>query len=123
MPEFNRKDLEEVIFREFEINSLTPLINSQIGKFITEREYSYKEIAQALVFFTQVDNGKYDPKYGIGIVPFVIERSRAFFEQKRREKEKQMKSIKSDIPDIILEPKELKRKRKLQRINIEELED
>jgi hypothetical protein len=123
MPEFNRKDLEEVIFREFEINSLPPLINTQIGKLITERGYSYKEIAQALVFFTQVDNGKYDPKYGIGIVPFVMDRAKEFFEQKRREKEKQIKSVKSDIPDIILEPKELKRKRKLQRINIEELED
>jgi hypothetical protein len=91
MPEFNRKDLEEVIFKEFEINSLTPLINSQIGKLITERGYSYKEIAQALVFFTQVDNGKYDPKYGIGIIPFIMDRAKAFFEQKRREKEKAIK--------------------------------
>jgi hypothetical protein len=123
MQEFNRKDLEEVIFREFEINSLTPLIISQIGKFITERGYSYKEIAQALVFFTQVDKGEYDPKYGIGIVPFVMERAQLFFEQKRRDKEKQLKSIKTDVPNIILEPKELKRKRKLQRINIEGLED
>lgn len=123
--EFTRKDLERMILEQFEINQITPIINSQIGKMITERGYSYKDIARALVFFVEIEKGTYDPKYGIGIVPFVMDRAQAFFERKRIEKKKQLENLKQnkDKPIIILKPQKLKKKKKLDKINLEDLED
>jgi hypothetical protein len=122
--DFKREDLEKIIKEQLNIPTISPLINRQIGKYVTGLGYSYKEIAQALVFYLEVDNGVFDPKYGIGIVPYVIDRSRAFFEQKRREKEEQIKSLinKGNQVDIILKPEKLQEKKKIRKINIEELE-
>lgn len=123
--DFTRADLEKIILEQFNISKLTPLLNTQIGKFITERGYSYKEIAQALVFFVEIDKGVLDTKFGLGIVPHVMDRAKAFFEQKRREKQQQLDSLKNvkNESDIILQPQKLKNKRKINKINLEELED
>jgi hypothetical protein len=123
--DFKRPELEQIIKDQLNIENITPLINRQIGKYVTGLGFTYKEIAQALVFYSEVDKGVFDPKYGIGIVPYVMDRSKAFFEQKRKEKEKQMKSLisKSNEPDIILKPQKLQEKKKIRKINIEELED
>lgn len=123
--DFTRADLEKIVLEQFNLTKMTPLLNTQIGKFITERGYSYKEIAQALVFFVEVDKGEIDVKFGLGIVPHVMDRAKAFFEQKRREKQKQLESLKNvnNEIDIILQPQKLKNKRTIKKINLEELED
>jgi len=66
---FNREDLEKIIKEQFNMPSISLTIRKQIHKFVTELGLSYKEIAQALVFYVEVDKGQLDPKYGIGIVP------------------------------------------------------
>lgn len=123
--DFKRADLEKLIKEYFGIDKITSLMNTQIGKFVTERGYSYKEIAQALVFFAEIDKGTLELKYGLGIVPVVMDRSKMFFERKRKEKEEQLKSLenKDEQSNIILYKQKQKATRKIEKISLEELEE
>lgn len=83
----------------FEIKQCPQQILGQIHRFTRERGYSYKDIARALAFYVEVDGGKLEPKYGIGIVPFVMERAQAYFRQLEREKEQQVKAAEAHKKD------------------------
>lgn len=100
------------------------MIERQIHRYRTELGLSYKEIAQAVVFFKEVQKGEYQDKYGIGIVPTVIDQAREYFRKKREEREKQIQSAREteNEPDIILNVSKIKKRRKLERINIDEIE-
>lgn len=76
----------------FEIEQCPQQILGQIHRFTRERGYSYKDIARALAFYVEVDDGKLDPKYGIGIVPFVMERAQTYFKKLELEKEQQKRA-------------------------------
>lgn len=84
-----KQELIDWICDLFEIEQCPQQILGQIHRFTRERGYSYKDIARALAFYTEVDGGKLEPKYGIGIVPFVMERAQAYFRQLEFEKEQQ----------------------------------
>jgi hypothetical protein len=120
---FNREDLEKIIKEQFNMPSISLTIRKQIHKFVTELGLSYKEIAQALVFYVEVDKGQLDPKYGIGIVPYVIDRSKPYFARLKKEKEERLKSLenKKNEETIIFKPQPRERKRP-KKIDIEDLE-
>lgn len=103
--------------------SISPTIKKQIHKYVTELGLSYKEIAQALVFYVEIDKGELNPKYGIGIVPYVIDRSKAYFFKLKKEKEARFESLKNKKEEeiLVLSPK-LKKKKKPEKIDIENLE-
>lgn len=122
--EIGKKELREIICDTLKIPKTTPLIESHIHKYIMELGLTYKEIAQALVYYIEVKGGEYIPMYGLGIVPNVLNEAKAYFEQKRREKENQIKSIEEakKQPDIILEVKKIKKRKKIQPIDIDKLD-
>lgn len=119
-----RKEFDQIICELLNIEEIPVLINSQIYKFTAELDLTYKEICQALYFFIKIENGKYDPKYGIGIVPYVIDKSRKYFKKIKEEKEKQIQSVKNglDTPDIILKVKRTPNKKIIEKIKIEDIE-
>lgn len=122
--EIGKNELREIICDTLKIPKTTPLIESHIHKYIMELGLTYKEIAQALVYYIEVKGGEYIPMYGLGIVPNVLNEAKAYFEQKRREKENQIKSIEEakKQPDIILEVKKIKKRKKIQPIDIDKLD-
>ena len=120
----NKQELREILCDTLGIEKITTMIEKQINKYVLELGLSYKQIAQALVFYMEVDNGNYDPKYGIGIVPHITERADAYFEKKRKELKKQIDSVEeaNKQPDIILKVTKIRKRRKLSKINIDEIE-
>lgn len=120
----DKKELRKFICEVLNIPKITPTIEGQIHRFVMELGVSYKEIAQALVFFLEEEGGTYEEKYGIGILKSVFARSNAHFEKKRKEKEKQIESVKlaKEQPDIVLTVKEIKQRKKRPKIDIENLE-
>lgn len=124
MEEFGKNQLREEICRMLSIPKLTPLIEKQVRDMVTELGVSYLDIAQALAYFLDIKKGKYESMYGIGILRNVLPESKAFFEKIKEEKQKQIKSVEqaNKQPDIILNVKETRKRRKIKTINIDELD-
>ena len=114
MKEIGKQELRDILCEVLAIPKLTPVIESQIHRFKMELGFTYKEIAQALVFYIEEKNGKYESMYGIGIVPNVMEESRAYFKRKKIQQEIQLKSIEkaSKQTDIILNITKVKERKK-----------
>jgi hypothetical protein len=119
-----KKELKEFICDVLQIPKTNSMIESQINRFVVELEFDYKEIAQALVFYYEVQGNKYDSQYGLGILPHVREKANAYFDKKRKEKQKQLESVKeaSKQTDIILKVNKIKRRKQKPRIDIENLD-
>lgn len=121
-----KEELLEYICEWYGINECTQQILNQIYKFTTERRYTYKEIARALSFYIDVQHNQPELKYGIAIVPYVMEDARKFFRQKEEEKQRQLDAAKSHQQEpvstntIKCEPKSTKTIRK-RRIEISDL--
>ena len=92
--EFGREDLDKIICEEFKIEKVNSMMNKQIVKFVTEFEYTYKEIAQALLFFIDIEKGDADIKYGLGIIPHVMDRSRSYIRKLEIQRNQQIRSVK-----------------------------
>lgn len=117
---FGRTELEEKIKEIFEIDEITPLMNTHINKYVLERRWSYLDIARALAYFVEIQGGELKPHMGLGIVPYVIEEARRYFKQLaektklQREESEKFKEHKSNSYDIKcnLLPKPEKRNRR-----------
>lgn len=90
-----KQELLDYICEWYDIPECNQLILNQIYKFTTERRYTYKEIARALSFYIDVQGKQPDIKYGIAIVPFVMDDARKFFKQKEIEKQRQLDAAKA----------------------------
>jgi hypothetical protein len=110
-----KKELEEKIKEILNIKEISTMIKKQITRFVTELDYSYDEIYQALYFFIIIKKEKHDVKYGIGIVPYVINEAKKYFKNEEEKKKEQIKSIEKSN-DIILEIKKIKKKKILEKI-------
>lgn len=122
--EFGREDLDKIICETFNIEKVTSLMNKQIVKFITELGYTYKEIAQALIFFADVEKGNIDIKYGLGIVPHVMDKAQSYIRKLEIQRDQQIRSIqkakKSEKINIIFNNK-IKRKQNKKAIDLEKI--
>jgi len=119
-----KKELRGLICSTLNMSKVPHNIENQITRFVTEQGLTYKQIARALVFFIDVEKGTYEQRYGLGIIPSVVERADAYYEGIKRRRERQKQSIESakKYPDIILEAGQLKRRRKLPQIDMEKIE-
>lgn len=98
-----KQELLKFICDMYGISTCTEIILKQINKYVTERGYKYIEIARALSYFVDVQGNKPEIKYGIAIVPFVMEESRKYFEELKRQKEEQLRAVEaSKSKDIIV---------------------
>ena len=75
-----------------EIPECNTMILQQVHKYITEHGYKPIEIARALSFFVDVQGRTPEIKYGIGIVPHVMEDSRKYFKRLELQKAEQEKA-------------------------------
>lgn len=119
-----KQELREWLCETLGINRLTPMIERQVNRFVTEDGLTYKEVAQAVYFFIEVQGGSYQSKYGIGIVPGVIDDARKYFWKLKQKRDKQIESVEEakKIPEIILEVGQIRKRRKLKPIDITKIE-
>lgn len=68
------------------------MILRQINKYVNEHGWSYKDIARAFAYYVEVQGNTPDPKYGIGIVRFVMDEARKYYETLQKQKEAQIKA-------------------------------
>ena len=121
-----RQELEEKIKEIFEVDSISLLISKQITTYVTERHYTYLDIGRALFYFYEVKNGDKSKCIGIGIVPYVIEESRAYFQELERKiaRQKQEAKVQKENETKVVVCKEPREKRdKTKRINIESIKE
>jgi hypothetical protein len=90
----NKEELCKFICEMFNWSECNTMVLKQINKYVRECGYTYIEIARALSYYADVQGNTPDPKYGIGIVRFVMNDSRKYFEKLRLQKEAQIKAAK-----------------------------
>ena len=80
---FNKVELETLICELFHIEKPTKMMLSQITRFVTGQEYGYTylDIARSLAYFIEEQGNTPDIEKGIGIVPWVIDDARRFYNQ------------------------------------------
>jgi glutaredoxin len=76
-----KKELCNYIMKLLELEELPVLIQHQIEKYCSMLEINYKDIYDALYYFVEIQENKLNPKYGIGIIPDIIDDSRKFFKE------------------------------------------
>lgn len=120
----DKNELKKEILEILKISKITTQINRQINKFVVELGLNYEEIAQALNFYFVVQKNKFDEKYGIGIVPHVVDQAKRYYTKEIDSKKRQLKSVieASKQPDIILKVDTIKQKKKRPKINLDDLE-
>ena len=87
---FTRRDLEKKIKEIFGITEIPSLIDSQITKYVNSKGYTFLDIARALAYHVVVNQATMDPKYGIAIVPYVMNDAKKYFEQEAARVQEQM---------------------------------
>ena len=87
-----KQELIQFICDMFNIKECPEMILRQIHKYVTERRYDYLEIARALSYFVDVQGSSLEIKYGIGIVPVVMEQSRRYFKKQEEQKKQQLEA-------------------------------
>lgn len=120
----DKKELQKIIKEVLNIKAVTTQINRQINRFVVELGLDYKDIAQALTFYFEVQNNAYQSQYGIGIVPHIVDQAKDYYKKEMNKKKKQMKSVldSNKQPDIILKVNKVKRKKERPKINLDDLE-
>ncbi len=119
--EGNRMILEEYIKDILEIDKISPLIKKQIKKYTEEDGMTYLEIRDTLKYFFELKNGNKTKAQGIGIVPYVYDEAKKYYQKIYDITEKAKKvEIKSSIEKNISISRPIS-KVKRRRININSL--
>ena len=87
-----KQELIQFICDMFNVSECTEMILRQIHKYVTERRYDYLEIARALSYYVDVQGESLQIKYGIGIVPFVMDAARKYYKQQEEQKVQQLRA-------------------------------
>lgn len=113
--------LEEYIKDILEIDKISPLIKKQIKKYTEEDGMTYLEIRDTLKYFFELKNGNKTKAQGIGIVPYVYDEAKKYYQKIYDITEKAKKvEIKSSIEKNISISRPIS-KVKRRRININSL--
>lgn len=123
--EGNKLELELYIKNIMNLDKITPLIKSQINKYYTENKYSYKSIMYTLKYFYELQNGDITKAKGIGIVPFVYDEAKKYYEHLNKvtiniDKIKNINKYTNKEREIIIfSPKQKINRKKINLIQIE----
>lgn len=119
---FTRLDLENKIKELFDMPKLTPLIDNQITKLVREKRYSYQDIARALYFWRMEENQMLDNR-GIAIVPYIMDRAIAFFNEKAKQQQEQLEQAEKYIVPVTVIKKPIRRKIQTKQIDITSIKE
>ena len=89
-----KQELCKIICQLMGCEECNAMILRQINKYVNEHGWSYKDIARAFAYYVEVQGNTPDPKYGIGIVRFVMDDARKYYETLQKQKEAQIQAAK-----------------------------
>lgn len=121
-----RAELEDKIKEIFGIETISLLISKQITTYVTEHKYTYLEIARALFYFFEIQQGDISKCRGIGIVPYIMEDARKYFRELERQaiqQAQEAQKLKEKEQSIIICKTTQKRRMKNRMINIESIKE
>ena len=81
----SKEQLIEEICYHHKTDGINQMIRSQITRFVVEHGYTYLEIARALAFYHEVLERPVEKKFGIGIVPHIMDDARKYYKELERE--------------------------------------
>lgn len=118
-----KNELRKMVKEILNLETIPPLLESQIHRFRMELGLTYKEIARALVYFFDVQKNEYKPAFGVGVLPSIVPEANKYYDKLRKQREEQIKSVEAakEHSNIILEVKHIPLKRKTRKIDIESL--
>ena len=102
----DKNKLIDYICKLFNTVEITMLIDNQINKYVKEYDYSYSGIYGTLYYFYELkENQIFEDINGIGIVPFIYEEAKQFFNQlsKINEENKDIE-IENKIINVVMKP-------------------
>lgn len=117
--EIDKENLEEYIKKLFGLEYIVPRIRKQINNFVEEHNYTYSGIRGALIYFFEIKHNSIEKSNGgIGIVPFIYDEAKKYYEslQDIQEENKQVlvqhEEPRKEVVVIIKPPKRRIKKRK-----------
>lgn len=119
-----REMMVNVICTYFNIPYPTGHMLKQMKTFREERNYSYKDQANAICYSKDILKKQMKPSYGLGLIPYVIDSARDYYtKQEKRLNDMEHKEVFQDIKKVkklekVID-KDLPRKRKL--LNMEDI--
>ena len=87
-----KQELCKIICQLLGCEECNAMILRQINKYVNEHGWSYKDIARAFAYYVEVQGNTPDPKYGIGIVRFVMDDAKKYYETLQKQKEAQIQA-------------------------------
>lgn len=87
-----KQELCKIICQLMGWEECSAMVLRQINKYVNEHGWSYKDIARAFAYYVEVQGNTPDPKYGIGIVRFVMDDARKYYDALQKQKEAQIKA-------------------------------
>lgn len=122
-----RQELEQIILEVMGATSITPVVKNQINRYVLEYGYTFKQIAQAIVWYDEVEHGTWKPQFGIAVVPNVMEQAQKYFKQLELDQQRQLaeaqKIVEYQDNNIIFNIKSLEhKKRKPKQLDINSID-
>jgi hypothetical protein len=121
-------DLENYICKLFSIEYIDARIRKQIKDMVERYHYTYSGIQGTLVYFFEIKRNSLDKANGgIGIVPYVYDEAKKYYETifyaQQLNKDKDINSFITEEKTIIIQPPEAIRRNSLKEINLDFLEE
>lgn len=109
---YSKQDLLDLVKEVMGIQTITPMIQKQINRFVLQDGMTYKEIARCIVWYTEVQGHSFTVVYGLGIIPNIREEAEKYFKQlelDQQSKEQEVQKLKEyQDNNIIFNIKSLK---------------
>lgn len=118
-----KQELRDIICETLGFDKIPNIIETQIHRFTMELGLTYKEVARAVVYFYGIKKNEYQSAYGIGVVANIYPESNRYYEKLKRQREEQLKSVEEakKHSNIILEVKQIPKRKTRKTIDIEKL--
>lgn len=118
-----KQELREIICETLGLDKIPNIIETQIHRLTMELGLTYKEVARAVVYYYGVKKNEYQPMYGIGIIQNVYPEANRYYEKLKKQREEQLRSVEEakKHSNIILEVKQIPKRRSKKIIDIEKL--
>ena len=103
-----RKILIDTISAVFNIPYPNGQMLRQMKMFREDRNYQYEDQAKAILYSVKILKKNMHPKYGLGLIPYVIDDAIKFYEERRKLSEQMKgKNFESDSKTFKMKPKKM----------------
>lgn len=121
------KDLIEYICDLYNIKAPTMVMVTQIKRFKEENNYTYQGMKATLEYFYILQNHSVEDSMGVGIIPYVYNETRLFYEEQREMKERlkdyDYKTASQNIKIVTVQQSEVDKYKDMHLIPLEDIQE